>query len=74
MAVHSEEKLSGGELPQLATRLQRLPVDVRHTNLHHMVEPLWRSRGAITELFWGVELFRDVSKTGVGDGDCLPLP
>ena len=42
MAVHSEEKLPGGELPQLATRLQRLPVDVRHPHLHHLVEPLWR--------------------------------
>ena len=62
MAVHSEEKLPGGELPQLATRLQRLPAHVRHPNLHHMVEPLWRSRGAITELFGGVNCFEVFKK------------
>ena len=44
------KNLCEGELPQLAARVQRLPADVRHPDLNHLVEPLRRGRGTYCPL------------------------
>ena len=45
------KNLCEGELPQLAARVQRLPADVRHPDLNHLVEPLRRGRGTWAIIF-----------------------